>query len=1819
MAEFDVLRERIAADRRRSDELQREALLAHEATRKVELALAEARAHAGTDHDPNVQRLLVAAQEATDRSEKLRGTYADLRAELDERIGVFGRLADPREQLPRLPDRVPILLMPLRIETRFKPDLPGGPELWVRAYPDSCFVDTFEPTLTEREVENARAFWAAIWRAGGDPGMRRAAWRQLVASQGSGRSGWITSQYRPLNEPQVAIRGGPDEVILVVVADGPQPADVATYWEAAWRGQGSAAALQAAFDALVLALGQATAEIVVQTLRPVNFDDQPPAGVQRSAASVSVAVLQLTPAEDLATRRTAWSSAPKVEILPDRLVLLAYPDTGNALVEVGNPIPNPLATGPDPNAPASERLRDDQGELQIPDAMTWMFDFERALKDGMAFRIPLTAAQATSGFQRLLVLGVRMGDTPTEGREALEKLLEHHLHSRAGFEFVPQGTPTNNTEKGASGWSFRDDADGSFVTLFEGVPAYQADPDPLFRADGQWIADLLGLREDLVQQIPHAGGADQRDARAMQIALWPGTLGYLLETQLAPIVPTDVIADTRMFFTRYVSGRGPLPAVRVGRQPYGIVLATSFGQVDWFGEETGSLGGIKKLIDAVDADRKALLAGVSQIGRPGDPHQVLLDVLGLHPATVEYYPLHAESVAHHVWETAFLDSALAVQILGIQPAAVPLALLRKLGYDGQDVPEILDKIWRREQTPLDGPLIDDRPLSEQDRIRTYATNDRNYIRWLVDAARTSLDAVRREADFTGGRPKALLYLLLRHAIQTGYYDAGIRLAFDAGLIQDVAVAKREPAFVHVAERTPTSESRYELLYRAEPAITNDAALRVAEYIAREIRVVAPDLAEQTDAIERLADVPTARLERAFAEHIDTVTYRLDAWKTGLLTWELERLRSDRDPDGSGIERGLFLGAFGWVEPLRPEGKVLTPAEIPDDVRQAVDRKGDAPLMTDSTNGGLIHAASIGHATTAAVLRNAYRANEGRLAIDLSSRRVRLALEILDGIRNGQSLGALLGYRFERHVHDNGPLGVRDLIYAMRRAFPLAADRIRRTAADGAVPADAEEAREAIAAMNVVDGRLLVEHVKTHGGVYPFGLATLPPSPPAGEAQALEAAVAHVLEVADAVADLVLAEGVHQAVLGNYERASGTLEAFATGSHPTEPDVVRTPRSGTALTLRTAIHLDGGVPADPLPTIPATPLALAEPAIDAWLAGLLPPPASVGCLVRYTSRTTGNVDLEFISQQQLGLRPIDLLYRTDARPGQALGDLDDVILGFLHRNRAPRFDREIVIEYTTRDPGHVTWFQLQALVRSLRTLVTTSRPVQPSDLVRGNDGPSVADVVSELPVARIQQPRTNLDAAVTALDGAAALNADPTKTVDEALEAFTAALEGLSAYRMPGAGSGFAYEWRAATYNALANRVTERVTTWNARLARFDTLLQDELALPATTPESDRIAALRAAEIVISTTLTTPEPPSATAYRTALAGRKTAFVTKRDALTTVVSAAHDSLASFLAAVRGELPLDAFDGETFDLEREDEDVAAFRTRLTADVARLRADVVARMKAVDDALVAHQAASAPARARILQDVGRALFGEDFVMVPRFHLPAVVEGGLVSAVGYSQSGQLTAHAQASGHDPLPVDDWLHGVARVRDKMRHWENVALLGDVLRPGTSFELTPLQLPFAAGESWLALEVPPAPTIDSDRLLYTAHFATPFAAGDALAGLLVDEWTEVIPASTETTGIAFHYDRPNAEPPQAWVLALSAVRDGAWHWDELLGAVTDALESAQRRAIEPGHIEGTPYSWFAPATMSAYSFPEVTISNIYLRNVADYDFIDLEADQ
>ncbi|MGD0064698.1 MAG: hypothetical protein ABSB76_14790, partial [Streptosporangiaceae bacterium] len=810
----------------------------------------------------------------------------------------FASFTDPREQVGLLTDGSPFALFPVRLETRFftdstasEADEATSARLLVRIYPDDCSIDTFEAMLSATELSNAQRYWQNIWRAGGIDGDERAAWGDLVAAHGSGRAGYIADTYQPVNLAGQPVKAAASDEILVIPTQASlsaaETAAVSAYWSAAWTGAGDATALQEAAAALDAAVGAARAAELLAGYVPFNLSDTPAPPATPQDVAVSTTFVAFPP--DPATKQAPWSQAPQLRQFPERFVVIGYVGGQPVLQAIGGLVTLPLEVGPDPSAdPTTDptsAIHPDNGDLYVPDQLRWMVDFDAALAAGMALSIPLTAEQARSGFDRLLVLGVQMAASETDGASALEQLLYHHQVGRSGLSLVPQGTPTHNTTGTGTGYTVLDNADESFDDR-ENQPLFTPTTDIWSKRDGQWVAEALGIGTGLLATVHASGGQDQMQARAMQRAMWPATLGYWMDKMMAPVFGEDVVAAARWFCTRYVSGRGPVPALRIGGQPYGILPTTAFSRIGWLsqppaqepqaaplpvGPALAFLARLYAVTMTAGKDWTTMSGQAAHVGGSGDPQQTLLDVVGLHPSSVEYYSRSAESISElfnvlNLWGFG-PEFFQALEELGLDAAAA--ALVRRLGYQGQAEPDVLQHLFLTAASKLT-TVIDDQPLSETSPIRAYTGDGRNYITWLIDAAKASLNAVVAEQGFTGDvSPQALLYLYLRHALMLGYYDSAYGLYQSTGALgpAELTVLKPEAPFVHVAETAPASESRFAVLFTPEPAITSSPTMLVCDYITANLPTLteAAGRADQRAALSVLADAPTAQLERACAE------------------------------------------------------------------------------------------------------------------------------------------------------------------------------------------------------------------------------------------------------------------------------------------------------------------------------------------------------------------------------------------------------------------------------------------------------------------------------------------------------------------------------------------------------------------------------------------------------------------------------------------------------------------------------------------------------------------------------------------------------------------------------------------------------------------------------------------------------------------------------------------------------------------------------------------------------------------------------------------
>jgi hypothetical protein len=1733
----------------------------------------------------------------------------------------FASFTDPRENIGQLADSAPFALLPVRLETRFVTDQADATSfrLLVRIYPDDCSIDTFEPMLSATELSNAKRYWENIWRAGGIEADERAAWRDLVAAHGSGRAGYIADTYQPANLADRPTKAAASDEILVIPTQAPlgaaEAAAIGMYWAAAWVAHKDKAALHAAAAALDAAVGHARAAQLRADYVPFDLADAPAPPLTRHGVAVSTAFV-VFPA-DPQTKQAPWTQAPQVRQFPERFVVIGYVAGEPVLQAIGGLVTVPLDVGPDPSADPGTGIHPENGDLFVPDELRWMVDFDAAIAAGLGISIPLTPDQARTGFDRLLVLGVQMATSENDGTAALEELLSHHLTGRAGLSLVPQGTPTHNTTGTGSGYTRLDNADQSFDDR-KNIPLFTPTPDVWAKRDGQCLAEALGVSPGLIAAVHASDGQDQMQARAMQRALWPATLGYWMDKMMTPVFGDDAVAATREFFTRYVSGRGPVPAVRIGGQPYGVLPTTAFSRIGWLGGPPGLqrpavvgvdfLSQLQALATAAGKDWATMSQQAAHVGDGGDAQQTLLNVVGLHPSSVEYYSRTAESISglFNVQNLWGYGPAFYQTLLQLALDAPVSALLSSLGYHDQP-PDILQHLFLTDAGQL-ATIIDDLPLSETSPVRAYTDDHRNYLTWLIDAATTSLDTLVGEQGFTGGvSPQALLYLLARQALMLGYYDTAYGLNKAANTISPAGLTalKPEPPFVHVAENVPASESRFALLYTTQPAITSSQTMLVSDYITAGIAALpeASGLADQLAALTVLAPATTAQLERAFAEHVDVCGYRYDAWLLGLVNYQLEQMRAVTD--GKERARGIYLGAYAWLEDLRPSGARLQPAVLPPGLDAVYG--GGAPIEFDPANGGYIHAPSLPHARAAAILRSGYLAdatpaNPQSLAVNLSSDRVRTALGVLEGIRNGQSLGALLGYRFERGLHDDyGLAEVDQFIYPLRKAFPLVADALAPTATPPGVPIEAIEAR------NVLDGRKLADHIKSSGATtYPFGLSTLPPAS-AEQAAAINAEANGLLDIYDAIADLALAEGIYQAAQGNFERIAGTLNAYTTGNFPPEPEVAQTPPVGIGLTHRVALHLKPGLAAP----AGATPAARAEPAIDAWLEGILPPLDTIGCTVTWRNPVTGAHHELPVSLADLGVRPIDVLDLVLPDDIQAMTQLDDRVMAYALDHAGPRPDAGLVINYLTAPPAGLSVFEVSALVRAVKTLLIRSRPLQATDASLSKDATAAANDRVSLDRARIAAPKADLASLGTEvasfLATLAPLIADPVAhratilaNVDDYADHTVKLLERAARFRLPSAGWGFALAALHDAFAALIAQVAALVARWDGKLADYDARIAAYGSLPPATPDAARFSALQAAEILLTTALI-PVPATPAQLRTALDGLRAAFVTRRAQFRTVLHTSSTSFSATLATLTGLLPVTDVDAAGFDVTPLGDRAVLLVQDLSASLTSLGKVITARAGATQAQLDAHDAAATDSAAvAALRAAAEALLGEDFQVVPEFRLAKAQADEWANAVSESASGKLLDYLINTAGIGMPVDEWMYGVARVRPLIKAWETTTVLVEALRgPAHVPALMPVQFPYQAGASWVAMQFKPADRPDSDRLCYTAHYPVPFDKAAPQCGLLLDEWTEVIPATDHTTGITFNFSRPGNEAPQAILLVTPATASGTWQWDDLVGALNETLDLARVRAVEPAEVDPTPYSMLIPATITAASLYGISI--------------------
>ena len=1004
-----------------------------------------------------------------------------------------------------------------------------------------------------------------------------------------------------------------------------------------------------------------------------------------------------------------WTRAPRTTVLPDQWIATAFVQGTGPVTVAGNLIPDILPVGPNPQA-----LVPESGEaLAIDDGMKWMVDFDEAERLGMGLRLPLPTAAST--IDLLLVFGVKKSLDSTASAARLKELIEAHQYT-GGLSLVAQGTPTNNTEDLASGFSTDDPGHDKSFRLILGNPQFQAGDG----SDGEELARALGLPTTLLARTGNTDAYEQREARDMNRALWPSTWGYYLEQMIGlgavngdrPGVFPENLIDVnvewaRQHFVDHVRAGGPLPTIRVGKQPYGVLPVTA---LDLWGAmpEDGKLAShdaavvalIRRLQDYWSAESRT----AARMGNHSDPDIDFSDVFAMDALSANYSVRNIFGLFYAQELFEFLRMPTPDTWNRVQHSQAISALSLIAGLRGV-TPRAALTVCDPARSSLDLPLVQASSSSDL----TF-----NYIDQLLKAP--TLDAVLQHASIPV--PFSLLYLLLRHSMLVEYANAAARV------LGREPHGRAEPEHVRFSDlpmETPLDRIMAAALHTGQ-AFTQPADTQVQDF---------------RKCLEALKVLNAPKLSMLMRGTLDVTSHRLDAWVTSFATKRLKNMRK-KDPGG------VYLGGYGWVENLQPgppRAEVPAPPNEP------------GPIVGLRHDPGFVHAPSLDHAAAVAVLRSGHLTRFGRtsdpeanpLAIDLSSARARMAQYLLDGVRSGQPLGALLGYRFERGLHERG---LDAFIAAFREQAPLNATRVDENG----------QAVEDIPATHVVDGLNLLRQINEPNArprvLQVVGNRAGFPVPPIVNVE-LDA----LADSVDALSDALLAESAYHVVRGNPSRAAATLDALERGeAPPPDLEVLRTPRTGSAFTHR-VVALFPGTPAAIAEWTP-TPRALAEPFLNAWAAKILGNPMNVRCVVdRVNSATGAVVGIEEFRLKDLKLAPLDVIHAQEASEDSQLSELEQRILFAARRKVTLRAGQTLRLN-PMRDPSwpmtDVSWSEFTEVVRTARSLLTGGRALRAGDIhaAAPADSPTVLDsanlkVRADRALTSLRQLQTQLNTAVAA--------------------------------------------------------------------------------------------------------------------------------------------------------------------------------------------------------------------------------------------------------------------------------------------------------------------------------------------------------------------------------------------------------------------------------------------------------------------------------------
>jgi hypothetical protein len=816
----------------------------------------------------------------------------------------------------------------------------------------------------------------------------------------------IETRYFPPGQPgSLRVRVYPDDLNTIEHTPAPTAGEMEAatlYWHARFRHDESEAE-RIARD-LASAYGRGRAAWVIRVTTPVNLGD--------ADGETAPAFPQLQTID-------ARAKATRAVLLPDRWCVIGYAAGRREVFRAwGRRIPDELLLSPD-------WLASGEPEPLLGGQRAWLFDFAAAVENGMALEITQQQVDAFTSqrraprfelarhtLERLIVIGLEWTKDAAQSAAELAELLAAQRDSQ-GVGFVPLGAPTNNTGASPSAYSVAEERAAPLSPSGSARLPPEKDALELLGSAFGFAAGQLAA-----DNVTNAHLPEQRTALHMMNVLWRGTLGhYLMELWNPPgdesdrILKTPTVYALRRYCNAYLRPAGPLPVLRVGTQPYGVlpVVGKRFASSDSTIESglTKVLGVLRPMFEI--ASRKVPLLEDANVERAKDILQT-----GPWSQTAFYRDKDAgKAICKIPLEFGEAQSA--------GKSGVIRALLNAFGvteYWRVHLYNCNDFLPDPPYSPgylagVPWVLADDKDPKSEAPDASLFPPQKNYLAQIAGVLTQGSAVADRALDLHQSGP-ALLEALVAYSVQQEQGDAVGSFAFASGVVARVnSLATPKMLYIEAApqnEATFTVTSPKELARVSIPAVSGRATLgdhvaqtlssqafdiqkgpatlaatKLVDSVAHLNRNVR-DLGAVKLSLQYLAGRPIGELNIAFRTTLDAFSYRLDAWFTARATRRLEQVRAANPT-------GVYVGGYAWVENLKADAR-------PD-------------------SEGYLLAPSLGQAASAAILRSGFMANheQGAFNIMLDSQRTRRAEDILQGLTRDQPLAALYGYRVERALRD----------------------------------------------------------------------------------------------------------------------------------------------------------------------------------------------------------------------------------------------------------------------------------------------------------------------------------------------------------------------------------------------------------------------------------------------------------------------------------------------------------------------------------------------------------------------------------------------------------------------------------------------------------------------------------------------------------------------------------------------------------------------------------------------------------------------------------